>query len=51
MRKIQDSAPEQNKNPETVIYQRFRDFYFGDPSEIRTPDTLIKSVEWNVGAW
>ena len=43
MRKIQDSAPEQNKNPETVIYQRFRDFSFGDPSEIRTPDTLIKS--------
>ena len=25
-------------------------FFFGDPSEIRTPDTLIKSVKWNVGA-
>ena len=39
------------KSLEVVVYQRFQGFLFGDPSEIRTPDTLIKSVEWNVGAW
>ena len=28
---------------ETVDTQRLQGFSFGDPSEIRTPDTLIKS--------
>ena len=41
---------EMKKALKPLIHNDFKTSSFGDPSEIRTPDTLIKSVEWNVGA-